>query len=288
MRRSILALIGAAALLASCGPQTKQGQGQDQGAAPAPAVGAEEPALPADEAWVLPDQVVLASAAGGSDGPKITVGTKVKILETAAPSVRVAAPDGATGWVPSAALAIGVRRGVLVRDAEGWSKLTFVGYAPIDGDSAHVTATSASETGDARTATLEKTALSFNRDDIALAAQWRQASAENDAAARADRLNKALVKFPSSQFAGQVQEVIEALVGKSDVAAEDFSQIATVDSAGADVLSAPQGKVVEHLSGGEQVQTVERTKASEGSGADARWYKLADPAGWVAGTSLKF
>jgi hypothetical protein len=244
---------------------------------------AEEAALPADEAWVLPAQINLASAAGGTDGPKITVGTKVKILEKAEPAARVAAPDGAAGWVPTAALAAGVRRGVLVRDAGGWSKLTFVGYAPVEGDSAHVTAVSASpETGEVRTAALEKEALSFNRDDIALAAQWKQAEAESDAAARADRLNKALVKFPSSQFAGQVQDAIEALVGKSDVAAEDFSQIATVEAAGADVLSAPDGKLVQHLAAGEQVQTVERTKG------DPRWYKLADPAGWVAGTGLKF
>ncbi len=281
MRISQWTLIGAAILLVACSPrQAQSGQGEAQAATPAPT--AEEPALAADEAWVLPDQVNLAASADGTGGPSVAGGTKVKVLETTAAAARVSAPDGSSGWVPASALAIGARRGVLVEDADGISKLTFVGYVPVEGDPVHVTVTVASEAGAARTAVIEKTALSYNRDDISLAAEWRQASAENDAATRADRLNKALVKFPSSQFAAQVQDAIEALVGKSDVAAEEFSQIATVEAAGADVLTAPHGKLVEHLAGGEQVQTVERTKG------EGRWYKLADPAGWVAESSLKF
>jgi hypothetical protein len=282
MRISRLALMAAAVLLTACGPQS-QPPGQGQAAATA-APGDEEAALPADEAWVLPDQIHLASSAGGTDGPQVAGGTRVKILETAANATRVSSSDGA-GWVPADALAAGMRRGVLTNDAGGLAEFTFVGYAPVEGDPDHVSVTAApAEGGSARTATIEKTALSFHRDDISLAAAWREAQAEDDPAIRVDKLNKALVAFPSSRFASYVQETIESLGGTKEVAAEEFSQIATVDAAGTDVLSAPQGNVVGHLSGGEQVQTVERTKGTE----DSRWYKLADPAGWVAGSSLKF
>jgi len=282
MRIQHIILVGAVALLAACGPSgSKQGE-----EGPVSQVGTEEPALASDQAWVLADQAPLVPNVADTDGPAVQLGTKVKILAREGGFTRVQLEDGAAGWLADANLSAGTRRAVLIQDAAGLPRLTFVGYAPVEGDDSHVAASAAPQEagGPARSATVARSALSYSRDDLDLAIEWHLAAFEKDPAAKAQRLERAVSKHSSSVFAPFVQDSIESQTGKPAFATEEYSQIATV-TADIDVYSAPvDGKVVDHLSQGTGVQTVERTKPD---GSNAQWYKLTDPPGWVSADSVK-
>lgn len=254
--------------------------------------GAEPAAdLAEGEALVLADRVALSPAAGAEGGPVVPLSTKVKVLEVDKEWTKVQASE-ASGWVPSAVLAQGVRRAALKADGPaGWEKLTFVGYKPLADDASQVEVYGAPGAGnEVKKATLPRKLLTTASADVNLVVLWRLAALEPDNGAKVAILNQALARYSSSSLAPQVQDKLDALSGKTVVATTEVSLLVSAGADGTKVWAEPvegKGTPVAELAAGQQVQVVEQsTEPQTINGVTARWYKIADPVGWVFGAQV--
>jgi len=243
------------------------------------------------EALVLADRVALSPSAGAEGGPLVLLSTKVKVLETDKDWTKVQAPEG-SGWVPSAVLAQDVRRAALKADGPaGWEKFTFVGYRPVADDATQVEVWGAPAGGNSvKKATLPRKLLTTASADVNLIVLWRLAALESETAAKVAILNQALARYSSSSLAPLVQEKLDALSGKTVLATTEVSLLVSAGADGTKVWPEPvegKGAPVADLAAGQQVQVVEQsTEPQTVNGVSARWYKIADPVGWVFGAQV--
>lgn len=236
-----------------------------------------------DEAFLLAHVTPLGDQASGE---RLFMGTKVKVLAVEDEAVVVQGGEGEFR-VPRGSLAQNIRRAVLKEAAAGWEAATFVGYRPgADDQSVEVVGPSAS--GDPRTVTLDRSLLSVDVNDVNLVLLWHRARAESDPEVRSSLLSSALAKYSSSAFSSLAQGELDLLTGHTAIETRGSSLIVTADGE-ALLWSTPEasGDPVGRLSPGDQAQVVEETvQTFEVRGTTARWYKLADPAGWVFGADV--
>jgi len=182
-----------------------------------------------------------------------------------------------------------VRRAALKTDGPaGWEKFSFVGYKAVADDPTQVEVYGApSNGGGVKRATLPRKLLTTSSADVNLVVLWRLAALESDAGAKIALLNQALARYSSSSLAPVVQEKLDSLSGKTVLATTEVSLIVSATADGTKVWPEPvegKGTPVGELAVGQQVQVVEQsTEAQTVNGVSARWYKIADPVGWVFG-----